>query len=100
MHINVRSLLPKIDMVRIWAKSTNVDIMVLSETWLGRSTPDSYIYMEGYNIFRTDRHAKGGGVAIYVKNSLLATIQLSKSVPKQFELLVLKIELSQNCGML
>ncbi len=97
VHINVRSLLPNIDMVRIWAKSTNVDIMVLSETWLGRSTPDSYIYMEGYNIFRTDHRAKGGGVAIYVKNSLLATVHLSKSVPKQFELLVLKIELSQNC---
>lgn len=40
VHINVRSLLPKIDMVRIWAKLTNVDIMVLSETWLGSSTPD------------------------------------------------------------
>lgn len=34
---------------------------------------------------------------IYVKNSLQATVQLSKSVPKQFELLVLKIELSKNC---
>lgn len=32
VHINVRSLLPKMDMVRIWAKSINVDIMVLSET--------------------------------------------------------------------
>ncbi len=53
--------------------------------------------MKGYNIFRTDRRAKGGGVAIYVKNCLLATVQLSKSVPKQFELLMLKIELSQNC---
>lgn len=44
VHINVRSLLPKMDMVRIWAKSTNVDIMVLSETWLGRSTTELYLY--------------------------------------------------------
>lgn len=44
VHINVRSLLPKTDMVRIWTKSTNVDIMVLSETWLGRSTPVIFIW--------------------------------------------------------
>lgn len=52
--------------------------------------------MEGYNLFCTNRHAKGVGVAIYVKNSLLATVQLSKSVPRQFKLLVLKTELLQN----
>lgn len=99
VHMNVRSLLPKIDMVRIWAKSTNADIMVLSETWLRSSTPDSDVYMDGYNIFHTDRGAKGGGVAIYVKNTFQATVQLSKSVPKQFELLILKIELMKKCAI-
>ena len=91
--MNVRSLLPKIDMVRIWAKSTSADIMVLSETWLSRSTPDSHIYLDA------DRCAKGGGVAIYVKNTFQATVQLSKSVPKQFELLVLKVEFTKSCVM-
>lgn len=99
VHMSVRSLLPKIDMVRIWAKSTNADIMVLSETWLRSSTPDSDVYMDGYNIFRTDRGAKGGGVAIYVKNTFQATVPLSKSVPKQFELLILKIELMKSCAI-
>lgn len=97
--MNVRSLLPKIDMVRLWAKSTDADVMILSETWLSKHTPDSHIYMDGYNIFRTDRHAKGGGVAIYAKNSFQATVLLSKSVPKQYELLVLKVEFTKSCIM-
>ena len=66
IHINVRSLLPKIDMVKIWANTTNADVLVVSETWLRKSIPDNYVALEGYNIFRTDRRAKGGRVAIYL----------------------------------
>lgn len=33
-HINVRSLLSKLNMIKIWIDSTNADIVVLSETWL------------------------------------------------------------------
>lgn len=34
VHLNVRSLLTKLDMLLIWADTTDADIMVLSETWL------------------------------------------------------------------
>jgi len=30
IHLNMRSMLPKIDSLRIWAKSTDVDIIILS----------------------------------------------------------------------
>ena len=39
---------------------------------------------------------KGGGVAIYCRDSLQSSVILSRSVPKQFELLLLKIYLSRN----
>jgi hypothetical protein len=39
---------------------------------------------------------KGGGVAIYCRDSLQSIPLLSRSVPKQFELLLLKIHLSRN----
>ena len=42
------------------------------------------------NIFRQDRTAKEGGVAIYCKDSLQSSVLLSRSVHKQFELLLLK----------
>lgn len=63
-HLNVRSLLSKMDGVRIWAKSTDADIIVFSETWLSKSVLDTDICITGYNVYRTDRVKKGGGVAI------------------------------------
>ena len=53
IRMNVRSL---------FNNSTNADIMVASETRLSRYIPDSDFHLDGYNIFRTDRRAKGGGV--------------------------------------
>lgn len=35
VHLNVLSLLSKMDMVRIWAKSTDADIVIISETCAG-----------------------------------------------------------------
>ena len=36
VHLNVRSLLSKLDFVRLWASSTDADVIVLSETWLNK----------------------------------------------------------------
>ena len=37
LHINVRSLLPKLDFVNIWIKTANPDVFMLSETWLKKN---------------------------------------------------------------
>lgn len=55
IHINIRSLLPKLDAVQIWIQSTNADILILSETWLSKAVPDKDIAIDGYNVFRCDR---------------------------------------------
>ena len=56
------------DMLRIWVKSTDTDIVVTSETWLTKSIADNDIWIDGYNEYRADRPKKVGGVAIYVKS--------------------------------
>ena len=83
VHLNVHSLLTKMDMVRIQAKSTDADIVVISETWQSKSIADEYINMVGYNIFRTNRPKKGGGVAIYIKSKFNAGLVLSESICKK-----------------
>lgn len=93
IHLNVRSLLPKLDMVKIWAKSSDTDILVLSQTWLKKSITDKEVAIKGYNLFSCDHPRKGGGVAIYVKQKFCATIQSSLSLSRQFEFLALKLEL-------
>ncbi len=78
-------------MLRIWAHSTDTDVIVLSETWLSKSVSDKEINISGYNILRTDRPNRGGGVAIYIKNQYQVNILLSISLVKQFLALELKV---------
>ena len=67
------------------AHTANPDVLAVSESWLRKATKNSEIPIPKYNIFRQDRTAKGGGV------SLQSSVILSRSIPKQFELLILKI---------
>lgn len=93
IHVNVRSLLNKIDAIRLWTKTTDTDILVLSETWLKPSITNSMIHIDGYNMFRTDRANKGGGVAIYVKTSLICHVIEALTKPKFFELCAINVSL-------
>ncbi len=99
LHINIRSLLPKLDLLKSWVHTVTPDVLAISESWLQKSVVNPVISIPGYNIFRQDRATKGSGVALYVKNHLQCTILLSKSVPKLLELLVLKIKLSNNFSL-
>ena len=96
MHVNIRSLLPKFVLLTALAHSANPDVLAVSESWLRKATKNSEISIPNYNIFRQDRTAKGGGVAVYCRDSLQSNVILSRSIPKQFELLILKITLSRN----
>lgn len=51
IHLNVRSLVPKTDMIKIWVNTTDADIMVLSETWLKKSVTDDLIFINGYKVY-------------------------------------------------
>lgn len=94
LHVNTRSLISKLDQLKLWVESTIPDVLVITETWLKKTIDDSSIIISGYNIFCQDRLSKGGGVAIFVKDYLQCSKILSKSILKQFELLILKIKLA------
>jgi hypothetical protein len=96
MHVNIRSLLPKIAKAVNKTHSANPDVLAVSEFWRRKTTKNYEISIPNYNIFRQDRTPKGGGVAIYCRDILQSSVLLSRSVPKQFELLLLKINLSKN----
>ncbi len=70
-HLNVRSLLPKIDKLRLFISKNPFDVIAVSETWLKPSTPNDEIDIPNYSIYRNDRTDKtGGGMAFYVRNGL------------------------------
>ena len=70
IHRNVNSLLPKIEELRIIAKSTNDTIIGVSESKLDESVLETEIQIDNYKIFRHDRNRLGGGVACYIRNDL------------------------------
>ena len=70
-HLNMRSLLPKIDSLCLFVSKNPFDVIALSETWLKPSTTDAEIDIPNYSITRNDRTDKtGGGTAFYVRNGL------------------------------
>ena len=99
LHVNVRSLVPKMDQLKVWVESSNPHVLVITETWLRKSVPYPDTNITGYNLFRQDRSSKGGGVAIYSKEHLHCSVVYSKSIPKQFDLLVIQIRLAHNLSI-
>ena len=72
LHLNVRSLLGKMDQLRLLCEHNGADIITLSETWLNKDIDDSEIELPGYSIIRRDRSERtGGGVIIYIHEGLV-----------------------------
>lgn len=46
------------------------DIIVVSETWFSEARPASQHTLAGYRLFHDDREGRGGGVAVYARESL------------------------------
>ena len=61
IHVNINSVLPKIEEIRYIARSVNLSIIGLSESKLDNSVNDNEISIPGYDILRKDRNRKGGG---------------------------------------
>eukprot|EP00794_Sanderia_malayensis_P003840 gene3840-4379_t len=68
--INVNSLLLHVDEVRELIISKRFHILATNETKLDSTIADSLLGVEGYALHRRDRDRHGGGVAVYIRDSL------------------------------
>lgn len=71
-HLNVQSLIPKLNELKIFNEHNKFDLLALSETWLNNSVDSGSIMISNFNVRRRDRNngARGGGVLFYVNNRL------------------------------
>ena len=78
MHINARSLREKGDLLQ--AEANKFDIITVSETWLD---PDKFVPLIGFHEpIRCDRlNDPHGGVAIYVRNTLICKPRPDLEIP-------------------
>lgn len=63
-HFNVRSIMPKLESVKIWLEEKELDIVTFNETWLTKNISNSQIDLPDYTIIRQDRklNKRGGGL--------------------------------------
>ena len=76
-HLNIRSIMNKIDQFKMHVERSTFDIITLSETWLTEEYSSSLLNMDGYQILRSDRLTigpngtkKGGGLLTFDKSNL------------------------------
>lgn len=71
IHLNIRSIFPKIDEIRNGFLTASMDVLCFTESWLNPQIADNLITIPGYSILRNDRpHKKGGGTCIYINHRL------------------------------
>ena len=87
MHININSLLPKIDEIRYIAKLSEAAVIGISESKLDDSVLSSEIQIENYELIRSDRNRHGGGVACFIRNDL--SYNTKSFLPSEIESLLL-----------
>ena len=95
-QLNCQSAVRKIPAIETFLASHKIDILFLSETWFFSSLPDAPLLIPSYTLFRNDRSTSilsstGGGVAAYVKNSILPSVsRLVTSEPHNLENICLR----------
>ena len=78
LHLNINSLLPKIDEIRFIAKQSNASIIGISESKLDSSILNSELDTHEYNLVRLDHSrrvgGRGGGLHVVLEGHYLITI--------------------------
>jgi hypothetical protein len=68
LHINICSIKTKIQFIDTILNTKNVDVLLMSETFLDEDTPTSFYKNVNYNIpLRRDRTKHGSGLLIFIR---------------------------------
>ena len=96
IHLNIRSLNNKIDLLRLWVEQHKPNIITLSETWLTNKISNNEIKLTNYVLYRADRGTRCGGVVTYVSTTLASELIVPAVGPSNFESIFVKIILHEN----
>lgn len=77
--LNIRSLLPKIDLIRLELKDVKLDALVFNETWLKPIVDSGLIKIDDLQCIRADRSVRnaqgdiksGGGICVHYSNKYI-----------------------------
>ena len=89
IHLNINSLLPKIEELQIIAKSTNATNIGISESKLDESVFKPEIQIDDHKILQCDRNRHGGCIACYIGNDL--SYNIIPAFPREIESIFFEI---------
>ena len=69
-HVNICSLRNKVNEKNNLLGTDDIHILTISETHLDNTFGDTVVVIQGRNIYRKDRFASGGCVAVYIQNHI------------------------------
>ena len=69
-HYNINSIRNKFSEMRQLLDANLIDILGLSETKIDDSFPLNQFSIANYKLYRQDRNSRGGGIMIYVRDSI------------------------------
>ena len=69
-HLNVNSLRYKFYEIYDILNGNRIDIFGISETKIDASFTNAQFSIDGFKLYRQDRDCKGGGILVYIKDSL------------------------------
>ena len=68
--LNIVSLQAHIDELSVYMHSKVIDILAINESRLSSSISNGEVSIPGYILERNDRNRDGGGVALYIRNTI------------------------------
>ena len=86
-HFKINSIRNKVDMLS-YMIGNKIDILMISESKLNDTFPSSQFVIDSFTEpFRLDRTRNGGGILLYVKNNISATLLTNYTLPEDIEAL-------------
>ena len=70
--LNINSLRNKFHFIQELLTNNTVDLLILLETKIDSSFPDAQFAVDNFHLWRKDRTAHGGGVAVYLRSQIEA----------------------------
>ena len=69
-HLNIRSIVNKMDELRMFCENHAPHVISINETWLDHTISDGEVHIEGYSLLRRDKVRNKGGVLVYIDKSV------------------------------
>ena len=88
--MNINSLLKHIDELRVLLANSSIDILAINESKIDDSIPDNEINIVGYIMVRNDRNRNGGGVVLYITDTISFS-ERKDLVPEPLEMICIEV---------